>query len=68
MKQPENLLKVTKLPGILAIEEAKNTMGVEFVNDVDKEAFREATSGMINDYCTQYPGVKKLLDIIDSVE
>ena len=51
-----------------AIEEAKNTMGVEFVNDVDKEAFREATSGMINDYCTQYPGVKKLLDIIDSVE
>ena len=51
-----------------AIEEAKNTKGVEFVNDVDKEAFREATSGMINDYCTQYPGVKKLLDIIDSVE
>ena len=51
-----------------AIEEAKNKMGVEFVNDVDKEAFREATSGMINDYCTQYPGVKKLLDIIDSVE
>ena len=51
-----------------AIEEAKTTMGVEFVNDVDKEALREATSGMINDYCTQYPGVKKLLDIIDSVE
>ena len=51
-----------------AIEEAKTTMGVEFVNDVDKGAFREATSGMINDYCTQYPGVKKLLDIIDSVE
>ena len=51
-----------------AIEEAKNTMGVEFVNDVDKEAFREATSGMIDDYCAQYPGVKKLLDIIDSVE
>ena len=51
-----------------AIEEAKTTMGVEFVNDVDKEAFREATSGMISDYCEQYPGVKKLLDIIDSVE
>ena len=51
-----------------AIEEAKTTMGVEFVNDVDKEAFREATSGMIDDYCAQYPGVKKLLDIIDSVE
>ena len=51
-----------------AIEEAKTTMGVEFVNDVDKEAFREATSGMIDDYCAQYPGVKNLLDIIDSVE
>ena len=51
-----------------AIEEAKTTMGVEFVNDVDKEAFREATSAMISDYCEQYPGVKKLLDIIDSVE
>ena len=51
-----------------AIEEAKTTMGVEFVNDVDKEAFRKATSGMIDDYCAQYPGVKKLLDIIDSVE
>ena len=51
-----------------AIEEAKTTMGVEFVNDVDKEAFREATSGMISDYCEQCPGVKKLLDIIDSVE
>lgn len=51
-----------------AIEEAKTTMGVEFVNDVDKEAFREATSGMISDYCEQYPGVKKLLDTIDSVE
>ena len=51
-----------------AIEEAKTTMGVEFVNDVDKEAFREETSGMISDYCEQYPGVKKLLDIIDSVE
>ena len=51
-----------------AIEEAKTTMGVEFVNDVDKEAFREGTSGMISDYCEQYPGVKKLLDIIDSVE
>ena len=51
-----------------AIEEAKTTMGVEFVNDVDKEGFREGTSGMISDYCEQYPGVKKLLDIIDSVE
>ena len=51
-----------------AIQEASAQMGVEFVNDVDKDAFRQATSGMIDDYCAQYPGVKKLLDIIDSVE
>ena len=43
-------------------------MGVEFVNDVDNDAFREATSGMIEDYCEEYPGVQKLLDIIDSVK
>ncbi len=51
-----------------AVEEAKTQMGVEFVNDVDKEAFRQATSGMIDDYCEQYPGVKTLLDTIDSVK
>ena len=43
-------------------------MNVEFVDDVDKEAFRQATSSMIDEYCQQYPGVKALLDIIDSVE
>ena len=41
-----------------AIREAESQMGVEFVNDVDKDAFRQATSGMIDDYCAQYPGVK----------
>ena len=51
-----------------AIEEASTTMGVEFVNDVDKDAFREATSGMIDEYCQEYPGVQNLLDIINSVE
>lgn len=51
-----------------AIEEASTTMGVEFVNDVDKEAFREATSGMIDEYCAQYPGVQNLLDIINSIK
>ena len=43
-------------------------MGVEFVNDVDKEAFREATSGMVDEYCAEYPGVQSLLDIINSIE
>ncbi|HIR44304.1 MAG TPA: TRAP transporter substrate-binding protein [Candidatus Ventrisoma faecale] len=51
-----------------AIEEASTQMGVEFVNDVDKEAFREATSGMVDEYCAQYPGVQSLLDIINSIE
>lgn len=51
-----------------AIEEASTTMGVEFVNDVDKDAFREATNGMIDEYCQEYPGVQTLLDIINSVE
>ncbi len=51
-----------------AIAEASSQMNVEFVNDVDKEAFRQATSGMIDEYCQEYPGVRTLLDIIDSVE
>ena len=51
-----------------AIVEAKEQMQVEFVDDVDKEAFRTATSGMIADYCSEYPGVQSLLDTINSVE
>lgn len=51
-----------------AVEEASTQMNVEFVDDVDKEAFREATSGMVEEYCKEYPGVQELLDIIDSVE
>lgn len=51
-----------------AINEAKTQMDVTFVDDVDKEAFREATKDMVNEYCEQYPGVQNLLDIIDSVE
>lgn len=51
-----------------AVEEAITTMGVTFVDDVDKEAFRQATSGMVAEYSAQYPKVKELLDIIDSVE
>ena len=33
-----------------AVKEAQETMGVEFVYDVDKEAFREATQPMIEAY------------------
>lgn len=51
-----------------AVEEASGQMNVEFVEDVDKEAFREATNGMIQEYCTEYPGVQNLLDIIHSIK
>lgn len=51
-----------------AVAEASSEMNVTFVNDVDKEAFRQATSGMVDEYCTEYPGVQTLLDIINSVE
>lgn len=37
------------------------------VYDVDKEAFREATAGMIDEYREEYPGVADLLDRIDGI-
>ena len=49
-----------------AVKEAQETMGVEFVYDVDKEAFREATQPMIEAYENEYPGVKTLMDTIEA--
>lgn len=51
-----------------AIEEAKTKMGVTFVDDVDKEAFREATSGMVEEYSKEYPKVGELLKTIEGVK
>ena len=51
-----------------AMEEAETEMGVTFVKDVDKEAFRQATEGMVEEYCERYPGVDKLLDTIHAVQ
>ena len=51
-----------------AIQEAQDTMGVTFVEDVDKEAFREATAGLVDEYCARYPGVQQMVDLINSVE
>ena len=51
-----------------AIEEAVNEMGVTFVTDIDKQAFRDATAGMVEEYRSQYPGVDNLLNIIESVQ
>ena len=49
-----------------AVKEAQETMGVEFVYDVDKEAFREATQPMIEAYEEEYHGVKTMLDPSDA--
>lgn len=49
-------------------KEASEEMGVEFVDDVDKEAFREATSGMLTQYREEYKGVDDLLNLIDSIQ
>ncbi len=51
-----------------AIEEAKEKMGVTFIEDVDKEAFRNATKGMIDQYGTKYPKVRELIDAFDKVD
>ena len=51
-----------------AVEEAKSKMHVEFVKDVDKKAFQEATKQMNADYAAKYPKVKELLDAIHSVQ
>lgn len=40
-------------------------MGVEFVEDVDRDGFREATASMVDDYLEQYPQIQDVLDIID---
>lgn len=50
-----------------AIAEAENDMGVTFVYDVDKEAFRQATAGMVKQYAAEYPGVARLLALIDQI-
>ena len=50
-----------------AIAEAQSEMGVTFVYDVDKEAFRQATAGMVDKYSAEYPGVAKLLALIEQI-
>lgn len=49
-----------------AVETAKNELGVTFIEDVDKEAFQEATAGMVDEYCAQYPKVQEVVDIIEA--
>jgi len=51
-----------------AVTEAKSAMHVEFVQDVDKKAFQDATKQMNEDYAAKYPKVRELLDAIHSVQ
>ena len=46
---------------------AQDDMGVEFIYDVDKEAFRSATAGLVTEYRNKYTGVAALLDRIDEI-
>ena len=50
-----------------AIAKAK-TMGVEFVDNIDKTPFVEATASVRDSYAKEYPGVKKMLDLIESTK
>lgn len=50
-----------------AIAEAKAKLGVTFITDVDKDAFREATKGMVDKYSKKYAGVNELLTLIREI-
>lgn len=53
-----------------AITEAEETargMGVEFVDDVDTDAFREATASVVEDFAADHPEVAELLELIETV-
>lgn len=48
-----------------AVTEAE-AMGVEFVTDVDLDAFREATAPVVERYTAEYPEVADLLAVIEA--
>jgi tripartite ATP-independent transporter DctP family solute receptor len=53
-----------------AIETAEveaGEMGVEFVDDVDVEAFREATRPVLDMFAAEYPETTELLDLIEQL-
>lgn len=66
----ENATQSHKVMWDEAIEEAiadAKEMGVEFIYDVDKEAFKEATADMVSTYSENYPGVADLLKTIEEI-
>lgn len=49
-----------------AVAEATEEMDVEFVTDVDIEAFQEATAPTVERYAEEFPGVADLLSTIEA--
>lgn len=50
-----------------AITQAEEEMGVTFITDVDKEAFREATKHIIEEYAEEYEHVDEVVEIVESL-
>lgn len=48
-----------------AVEEASTEMGVEFVRDIDKTPFQDATAGLADEFAAEYDHVDDVLDIVD---
>lgn len=48
-----------------AVTEAE-AMGVEFVTDVDRAAFQDATASLVSEYAEEFPDVGTVLQVIDS--
>lgn len=51
-----------------AIEVAENDMGVTFIIEVDKEAFREATAHIIDEYIEEYDYVNEVVNLVNSID
>lgn len=52
---------------ITAAEEEAEAMGVEFVEDVDLDAFRAATRPVLESFSAEYPEVEDVLTLVDSL-
>jgi len=47
---------------------AKEEMDVTFINDINKEPFKEATEHIIEEYSNEYEGVGRLVNLIESIK
>lgn len=54
------------IDAISAAEEQAVEMGVEFIDDVDVDAFRDATAPVVDRFAEEYPEVAELLAMIET--